>query len=170
MPVDLGHWPHQCKGNINKCPVGFTVSFSLIPSEGDPKIRDQYLLSSGGQSLQSEGYYVRRQFGKNYQITVAKDTKLWTVDFYLQDNVEASVLFTFKEGLDVYVDGLTVGSDPTGKARDYPKPLFDQCLNLVVGAANDDRSGKTTPSLRIWNLKHWDKFYISTEVATFYGE
>ena len=46
VPKSLGARPHECIGNINRCPNGFTVSFNFLPTAGDPKLPAEYLLSN----------------------------------------------------------------------------------------------------------------------------
>ena len=58
-PIQLGHFPHQCVGNVAHCDVGFTLSLWTRPAPGDPSLPHLYIVSSGGQSHMSQGYYIR---------------------------------------------------------------------------------------------------------------
>ncbi len=55
----------------------------------------QYFLSSGGQSAQSQGYYVRRNHGNELEVGVALGDALWTGSFFLLAEMRSHVLFSW---------------------------------------------------------------------------
>lgn len=169
-PVSLGAFPHECLGNIKLCPDGFTVGFwyKAIPGKADEPVR--YVLSSGGQSSMSEGFYVRQNYGKDYEVGVAKGTTQWKVRLFLHDDVIVYFVLTWSEqGLDVYIDGVLAGSDAKGTTRIYSSPAFNPFPNLVVGWQNDKSyTGKSIDEYVV-NVTHWDIFYHQEDVDDLAG-
>ena len=149
-PTLLGRYPHDCVGNMHHCPDGFTVSLYYNPKASDPEIPHRYILSSGGQSPMSEGFYFRQNYGREHEIGVAKDTTLWSVTFFLLENEDALVLFTWNDTLRAYVDGIPIGDDLHGSDRLFTAPEFDLFPEIIVGKANTDiRSDDTFGEVKV---------------------
>ena len=45
----------------------------------------------------SQGYYVRRNFGKEIEVGVTKREKKWSGTFFLLENAEAHILMSWSE-------------------------------------------------------------------------
>lgn len=109
----------------------------------------------------SEGLYIRRNFGMEYEVGVAKGKKLWFVTFDLDSSrgTAVSIALAWKNALDVYVDGLLLKSDAAGHARTHTQPQFDPFKDTVVGGANDVPLATETHEGVIFSIKHWDRFH-----------
>lgn len=162
LPINLGQYPFDCLGNIRKCPDGFTVRFQLQVTPGNPQLAQHYLVSTGGQSPLSEGWYFRQNYGKDYEVGVALRERLWTTSFNLQtdQNIWLAMMWT-PQGLTVYVDGLLSATDVEGVPRVFSESVIDLFPNIVIGGANSelwlDHDEGLVPDVDIANLKHWAK-------------
>ncbi|CAH1779490.1 unnamed protein product [Owenia fusiformis] len=164
--IDLGSYPHVCLGNINKCDNGFTVSLNYKAPE-DGELEDRYIVSNGGQSVLSEGFYFRQIHGKEYQIGVTKASKEWLVEFTFQGAQWHQITWTWNEtnGLIVYINGLRTLSDKTGTERFYvPYGDIDPFPRLVVGKSNSDPRQDVTLDTQLTNLTHWESVLSHEEI------
>ncbi len=75
-----------------------------------------------------------------------------------------------EEGLHIYVDGLKAASDPSGTDRIYTFPKFDPWKKILLGKANDDRHLDPVPTLDIFNVTHFAKYYTFDQISTFYSK
>ena len=75
-----------------------------------------------------------------------------------------------EEGLHVYVDGLKAATDPSGTDRIYTFPKFDPWKKILLGKANDDRHPDPVPTLDIFNVTHFAKFYTFDQISAFYSK
>ncbi len=148
-PVILTTYPHDCIGNINRCEDGLSVMLRYTPPVGDPRRKHLYVISNGGQSPMSEGFYIRQNSGREYETGVSKGDRIWTVKFFLVPESPAAIIFTWNEALHVYVDGMPAGTNVTGASRVFTDPEVDVLNSLVVGKANDDFSSLSWPSIRL---------------------
>ena len=131
----------------------------------------------------SEGYYVRRNYGLEYEVGVARDTTLWSVSFDLKDKLRLEntvhVLLSWKydvvnqgtpnTGLDVYVDGILIDSDNSGRVRVFTNALYDPFRNIWAGKTNDDFDGPTPSDEIMYGFTHWNKFTWANEVPALLG-
>ena len=102
---------------------------------------------------------------------VAKGPKLWSVSFDVDLDVgqDVNVLLTWNEGLDVYVDGMLVGADVTGRDRVFTGPAFDPLRDIIVGGAENDLM-EPSRQLTLYGLKHWDTFFWQKDISTIIRE
>jgi hypothetical protein len=133
-----------------------------------------YVLSSGAQNaLTSGGVYFRQNYGEEYEVAVAVQSRLWFVAFHLSAAgswTHVALTFSTSAGvLNVYVDGMLVGTDQTGTSRVYSSAQFNQFDDIVVGAANDVQTTAAT-GVAVWNLVHADAEYGPADVAALVGE
>ncbi|CAH1794576.1 unnamed protein product [Owenia fusiformis] len=158
--VDLGSFPHVCLGNIHKCPHGFTVSLWYKPLYGDTNNAERYIVSNGGQSSLSEGFYLRLMHGKEFQIGTSVAGREWNIEFKLGFDEWTHLTLTWKspDGLCLYVDGFRVACDIKGKDRFFVQyGDIDPFPRLVVGKASDKlRTSPGTVAIHIRDLMHVD--------------
>ena len=170
-PKDLGSFPHDCVGNIGVCDNGFTVGFWYKALAGDPDLPETYVISSGGQSSMSEGFYVVQHYGKDYEVGVAKGNKLWSVRLFVHEDALVYFVLTWSEqGLDVYVDGILAGADAKGETRVFTSPAYDPFPEIVVGYANDRPYAGKSINEHIVNVTHWSVYYHQEEVEHLQGK
>ena len=161
VPINLGRFPFDCVGSLRECPSAFTLRFKLHTVPGDPGLPYHYLLSTGGQTPLSEGWYFRQNYGKDYEAGVAFGQRLWTVSISLAvDRALWVAMMWSDQGLDVYVDGLPAGSDDQGKARLYVESgSIDPFPDVVVGRANHELwvDQLQTPEVKLADVTHWSQ-------------
>ena len=100
-----------------------------------------YLVSNGGQSPRSNGFYVRRTTIENeYEAGVAKGNKLWRMFIYLKPDMDVHFVFTWREvvGMQIYIDGLLAGYQPETIDRVYRSHRNDSGDPFPHFVANGD--------------------------------
>ena len=166
-PQDLGIFRHHCVGNLMKCENGFSVNLWLVPGVGDPFEPHIYYLSSGGQSHYSQGYFVRRNYGKEFEVGVGLGEKIWSGKLYLQEGVMTSVTFTWEQvsGVCLYINGLLVQCMDTSATRLYIPSPVDPFMNITIGMENAEVfSQGGVNGLKVFNISHVDRVYTESEV------
>ena len=98
-PYDLGIRPYLCVGDITECPDGFTLSWWFEPPEPDTSKQNYYILSSGGQNAASDGIYMRRKYGMEFDVGTAMDDMEWKVSVSLRDDQLVSLTLITLHGL-----------------------------------------------------------------------
>ena len=164
VPIDLGAHPYLCVGDIRYCPDGFTLSFKYEPSTGNRQQKVAYILSNGGQSHLSNGFYFRRNYGMEFEIGVSLLNQIWVAIFNLREDVESDISIAWDHELKVYIDGKLAEEDGNGKARLYTEPMYDQFPKLFIGKANDDPSEGLSHEMTISNIEHTNVMYTQDEV------
>lgn len=131
-----------------------------------------YIISTGGQSEQSNGIYLRKNCGTEHEIGVGIDASLWKALFHLPVNSWTHVALTFSQstGLKVYVDGQLVTSDLSGSERFYVKTDFNQFANIVVGQSNDLSLDQSSSGVAVWKLTHADTAHSKADLAAHAGK
>ena len=171
-PVSLGTDVHQCLGNVARCYEGFTLLMWLNPARRSSSVPHRYVLSSGGQSSMSTGFYVRQNYGKEYEIGVAMGTNLWTTSLHLADGRGANLAITWSvvSGLEVFVDGFRAATDKAGKTRVFTNPSIDPFTDIVAGKANDDVTATPVEDVALWNVSFWSQKLLDAEIAAVAGK
>jgi hypothetical protein len=109
--ASLGVFPHWCLGNIDNCGTqGFSLGFWLQLQPSDVTSPDVIMLTNGGSTPNSKGFYVARRYGDQVEVGVANGGNLWTQTVRMRaDDVPAHVTVTWnaKDGLVVGIDGVT---------------------------------------------------------------
>ncbi|XP_013393280.1 uncharacterized protein LOC106161002 [Lingula anatina] len=159
---DLGSTPHVCRGNLAKCDEGMTLAVSLRPSRQPPKHKYTYFISNGGQTAASEGFYIRQNYGKEFEVGVAKQGTLWTVRFGLDARkwTTVTLVWNLERGLTVFVDGFLVQENRAGVSRLHIPYTIDPFPRLLVGKANDEVSSAEMFDGNVRTVRHWS--YILT--------
>lgn len=139
----------------------------------DSNLDHQYYYSSGGQSPYSNGIYIRRNWGKEFEAGVATGSDVWNVWFELDTTGSVSVTMTWHNWLSVYIDGLLAGIDESGSQRQYVLLPADPFPELVIGGSNDVMvadfvDGVTT--LMCGNVTHWSERKDDANIAELVGK
>lgn len=76
--ASLGAFPHWCLGNVSACDTsGFSLGFWFKLQTSDVTSNDVILLTNGGTTPNSDGFYILRRYGDQIEIGVAKGGNLW---------------------------------------------------------------------------------------------
>ena len=119
----------------------------------------------------SEGLYVRRNYGMEYEVGVALGETVWVGTFHLRDGVESHVAITWNNNLSVYVDGKLADSDASGKWRVYTAPMYDPFPVMYLGKANDDRTtSDASRDIALRDVIHADQVYTQQQVFEMTGK
>ena len=120
----------------------------------------------------STGFYVRQNYGKEYEIGVAMGTNLWTTSLHLADGRGANLAVTWSvvSGLEVFVDGFRAATDKTGKTRVFTNPSIDPFTDIVAGKANDDVTATPVEDVALWNVTFWSQKLLEPEIAAVVGK
>lgn len=131
----------------------------------------RYIISTGGQSEQSNGIYLRQNYGMEHELGVGIGARLWRASFHLPVSSWTHVAMTFSQstGLKVYVDGQAVAANAVGSQRFYVEVEFDQFADLVVGQSNDLPLDQTAPGVAVWKLTHADAVYSKADFVALSG-
>ena len=119
----------------------------------------------------SEGFYVRQNHGKEYEVGVAYGDVLWrlSLELAIDGPIALALTWSVDDDLDVYVDGIAAGTAlPT--YRVFTNPMHDPFADLVVGIANDDRSGLPSKAMAIWNVTFTEKHFHESEIIERIGK
>jgi hypothetical protein len=139
-----------------------------------------YVLSSGAQSaLASNGVYFRQNYGEEYEIAVAVQSRLWFVAFHLSAAgswTHVALTFSTSSSSSSSAASWTFTSTGCWSARIKLERVvctrraqFNQFDDIVVGAANDVQTTAAT-GVAVWNLVHADAEYGPADVAALVGE
>ncbi|CAH1786999.1 unnamed protein product, partial [Owenia fusiformis] len=127
--VDLGTHENECFGDLNLCPMGYTLAMWI--KFGAKNTEEMYYFSSGGQSGNSYGTTVFIQYGVLWA-WVSTSTRTWETRFMNPPRHEwTHVLLTWRkdEGLQLFINGEEVMEDHTGTGRPGPpKPKHQVVL------------------------------------------
>lgn len=136
----LGIYPHWCLGNINKCSDGITVSFFIKPYPADETSPEVVILSSGGHSYFSEGFYLLQKYGDQYEFGISKQDNVWKQNFRLLPGLWTNVFASWNDsaGLKLYVDNDLMKKDDPDK-REYERDTFDPSSEIVLGQIMEGR-------------------------------
>jgi len=156
-PQELGVFPYTCLGDVALCDQGFSLSWSFVPPAPRVNVEHAYILSSGGQSSYSKGFYIRQNFGREWEVGVSLQGTTWKTALHLSQDRLVHMLLTWSssDGLVVYIDGLSMATNPTGSARVHSSLSFDQFQVVMVGAANDVDDA-AAGSLDISHVEFWN--------------
>ncbi|CAH1793213.1 unnamed protein product, partial [Owenia fusiformis] len=151
--VDLGNHRHECFGDLELCPNGYTLSMWLYIG---PKVANEmYYFSSGGQTGSSFGVALFWLAG-NLGSWFSTRTEIWKVSYpgaTLREQWRHIVL-TWKqdEGLKLWIDCVNVESDTMSETRNVPNTPWN---NVVLGRPNKNfaKFGEAI----IDELIFWDK-------------
>ena len=139
------------------------------------QLKHVYVISTGGQSEQSNGIYVRQNVqnynGAEHEVGVAIGARLWKAAFYLPVNSWTHLALTFSQstGLKLMVDCQLAASDMAGSERFYIETVFQQFADIVVGQSNDVPLDTTTSPVAVGNVTHADVVYTKTECDALIG-
>uniref|UniRef100_K1QND3 Uncharacterized protein n=1 Tax=Magallana gigas TaxID=29159 RepID=K1QND3_MAGGI len=159
--ANLGIYPHWCLGNINKCSDGITVSFFIKPKKADETSPEAVIITSGGHSFFSEGFYLLQKYGDQYEFGVSKQDKLWRQKFRLLPNLWTNIFASWNDsaGLKLYVDGYLMKRDDPEK-REYEDDSFDPFSEIVIGL---DQEGLPINSTNLFDI---DNLVIFNSIKT----
>lgn len=117
------------------CVDGFTIGLWL---KADKNVGG-FILTSGGQSLISEGFYVTKNHEDEIEIGVSKDINIWKTKIPVYDQSWFYLAFTWslQKGLSVYLDGNSIGQIKAPVSRKFFKMSFDAFPNIVAGYSNE---------------------------------
>ena len=154
---NLGIYPYSCFGNIGMCVDGFTMGLWL---KADKNAGD-FILSSGGQSLISEGFYIKKSHEDEIELGVSKDVNIWKtkIPVYDQSWFHLSFTWSLQRGISVYLDGNSIGQIKSPELREFFKMSFDPFPNVVAGYSNEMAY---TPNKSSFGLKQM--VFINKEV------
>lgn len=138
------------------CHEGIRISFWYKPQKGNATIEEEYLISSGGQSAMSNGFYMRRNYGKDYDLGVAIADKLWSCNFYIMNEGTTFIAFSWSNetGLKLTVDNFEEECAPKAVERLYTFPMYDLFNNIYVGRANTYGEEPDELNMMIYNLTY----------------
>lgn len=148
--ANLGIYPHWCLGNINKCSDGITVSFFIKPKKADETSPEAVIITSGGHSFFSEGFYLLQKNGDQYEFGISKQDKVWRQKFRLLPNLWTNIFASWNDsaGLKLYVDGYLMKRDDPEK-REYEDDSFDPFSEIVIGL---DQEGLPINSTNLFDI------------------
>lgn len=148
--ANLGIYPHWCLGNINKCSDGITVSFFIKLKKADETSPEAVIITSGGHSFFSEGFYLLQKYGDQYEFGVSKQDKVWRQKFRLLPNLWTNIFASWNDsaGLKLYVDGFLMKRDDPEK-REYEDDSFDPFSEIVIGL---DQEGLPINSTNLFDI------------------
>ncbi|KAK7506559.1 hypothetical protein BaRGS_00002034, partial [Batillaria attramentaria] len=108
--ASFGTFPHWCLSDISACKThGFTVGFWFKHRPVDVTTDDVIILTNGGTSSTTDGFYVTRRYGDQFEIGVATGGQLWQNKLLMRtDDTWTHVAIGWSEssGLNVTVDGM----------------------------------------------------------------
>ena len=121
--ASLGTFPHWCLGNVSACDSsGFSLGFWLKLQPSDVTSSAVILLTNGGATPNSDGFYVLRRYGDQIEIGVAIGGNLWRENLRLRaDGVWSylTVEWTAETGLTVSVDGVKWLNEVSPSSRSF---------------------------------------------------
>lgn len=93
-----------------------------------------FIFSNGGGSFSSEGFYLFKKLGDQYEAGVTKSNQKWRVNFRLIPDQLVNFLMTWNEtsGLRVYVDEHEYKQD-LPESYEYDGDLFDTYSHFLIG-------------------------------------
>ena len=95
------------------------------------------ILSLGGDSSLSEGYYIKKNHGSEFEVGVMKGNSVWRSKFHLLFEPSWTQLaFTWSQsrGVAAYVDGLLVGQNLQASTRKFLATEFRYFPQITVGS------------------------------------
>ncbi|XP_066292394.1 polycystin family receptor for egg jelly-like isoform X1 [Branchiostoma lanceolatum] len=153
--ANLGYFSKSCISDVNLCTKGFTLSV-LYFAENLPT-ETGYLVSSGGQSPSSRGFYFGYIGDKEaYEVGVISKQQRWFINFELQTMQWTNILFTWSNdtGVELYVDGELAAH-------------ADLSLAIIPDTLHDaDRDFDPAPNLFLGRANHMDDYYGQGYLST----
>ena len=164
--ASLGTYYHWCLGNIHACNTdGFSVGvwLNLLPS--NIKSSDVILLTSGGTTPNSNGFYVTRRLGDQLEVGVAQGGSLWRQKFRLRSDdtwIHLAIGWADDTGLIVGVDGVIwlFDAEPTTRTSVTPS----ETLGIQTGL--DTFLQEVTPPCT-FSVGHVQMTDSSSDIYTF---
>ena len=119
----------------------------------------------------SSGFYIRQNYGKEYEIGVALGSTIWVTSIHMATGPSASVTITWsiEAGLAVTVDGFRAATNVAGETRMFTNPPIDPFPDIVAGQANDDVNGTAAEDIAIWNVTFSSRKLNDTEIDVITG-
>lgn len=149
--VNFGIYQHWCLGNINKCSNGITVTFFLKPRPGNETSPEVVVITNGGHSYFSEGFYLLQRYGDQYEFGISKSENVWKHTFRLLPNVWTNIFGSWNDsgGLKLYVDGHLL-KELGPEKREYEGDNFDPFSEIVIGR---DREGRAIDDKNLFDVE-----------------
>ncbi|CAH1776660.1 unnamed protein product [Owenia fusiformis] len=132
--VDLGNHRHECFGDLQLCPNGYTLSIWLYIG---PKVANEmYYFSSGGQTGYSFGVALRWLSGDLSSWFSTRD-EIWKVSHPGEKGVWQHIVLTWKqvEGLSLWINCTNVETDTVSDTRNVQTTQWN---NIVLGRPNNN--------------------------------
>ena len=119
----------------------------------------------------SSGFYIRQNYGKEYEMGVAMGMTLWKTSVHLAAGRSTNMVITWsvEAGLEVFVDGFQAATNVAGKTRVFTNPPVDPFPDIVAGQANDDVTGTPVEDVAIWNVTFWSQKLSDREIEAVAG-
>ncbi|XP_059168339.1 uncharacterized protein LOC131950275 [Physella acuta] len=138
--ASLGVYPQWCLGNLSRCHQGLTVA-AWIKSASDVSYTRQadVILTTGGHSANSDGFFLTRRFSDQYTLGVASGARLWKFSLRLEAGVWVMLGLTWDQagGMAVFVDGLLQAEISAPEVRAVGQ-VFQSAGALTVGTSEND--------------------------------
>ena len=167
--ASLGAFPHWCLGNVSACDTsGFSLGFWFKLQTSDVTSNDVILLTNGGTTPNSDGFYILRRYGDQIEIGVAKGGNLWRETLRLRtDDVwsHMTVRWMAGTGLTVGVDGVRWLSDVSPSARG-----FVTAADVHEIESGLDGFGRPMTSPCSFSVKHVQMTNSAADAVTFTQE
>lgn len=132
--ASFGPYSFWCVGDIELCPDGFSLKFWLKLEHVSVKTPDMVILSNGGHLPYSNGVYMKRRMGDQYELGVSLRDLVWKVQFRLQSGFWIHILasHSIKNGLSVFIDN-TVLEKQNSEKRHFERNTYDPVPDLSIG-------------------------------------
>lgn len=139
--ASFGAYPHWCLGNMTSCATsGLTVAFWFKPLPLNISSDPVTILTNGGTTSCSDGFYVLRRYGDQFEVGVAQGKQRWRTTVRLQTVnswVHLALAWSQGAGLRVRVDGLHWLAASSYENRSYVSDPELRAVEVGVDAYGD---------------------------------
>ena len=173
-PDTLGNYAFDCLGDVTLCKQGFSIGAKIKRLQmvnGAVDDSHRYILSSGGQSPLSQGFYVRENHGQELEVGVGISDRLWRATFNVTTGEWVDMAFTWMDGesLSLYVDGVITVKSVQNEQRLSLNRKYDPFPYLAVGMSNDGIH-RSSSNFAMYDLRYEDRVWTAEDVAKAHRE